>query len=81
MKILNILCLLPLVSLMCSCVARQIEFDDVTLQSGLGKLGNKGASWADLNDDGWTDIVSNGKIWKNLDGKKICRCQQRFRNK
>ena len=71
MKILNMLCLLPLVSLMCSCVARQIEFDDVTLQSGLGKLGNKGASWADLNDDGWTDIVSNGKIWKNLDGKRF----------
>ena len=71
MKVVNILCLLMVLSLMCSCVARQIEFEDVTVKSGLHKLGNKAAAWADLNDDGWPDIVSNGRLWKNIKGERF----------
>jgi hypothetical protein len=71
MKVVNILCLLMVLSLMCSCVARQIEFEDVTVKSGLHKLGNKAAAWADLNDDGWSDIVSNGRVWKNIKGERF----------
>ncbi|MDD5697513.1 MAG: CRTAC1 family protein [Victivallaceae bacterium] len=69
MKILNRLYVALLLPLMCSCVAHQTEFRDVTREAGLGKLGNQKAAWADLNNDGWPDLVSDGRIWKNLDGK------------
>ncbi len=52
-------------------VLSQIKFADVTEAMGLAKVGNKKAAWADLNDDGWVDLVTNGRIWKNLKGKKF----------
>lgn len=57
--------------LMCSCAAHRIGFEDVTVKSGLHKIGSKAAAWADLNNDGWPDIVSNGRIWKNVDGERF----------
>ncbi len=71
MKALRIFCGFAVLTLMCSCVAQQIEFEDVTVKSGLHKLGNKAAAWADLNDDGRPDIVSNGRIWRNVDGERF----------
>ena len=69
MKILNLLCSVITLCLMCSCIANQVKFQDVTRNAGLEKLGNKKAAWADLDNDGWVDLVSNGKIWNNLNGK------------
>ncbi|MDD5699528.1 MAG: VCBS repeat-containing protein, partial [Victivallaceae bacterium] len=54
---------------MCSCVAHQAEFRDITGDVGLEKLGGKKAVWADLNNDSWPDLVSGGRIWKNVAGK------------
>ena len=56
---------------MCSCVAHQVKFKDVTQESGLKKLGNAKASWVDLDNDGWTDLISRGRIWKNFEGKRF----------
>jgi len=71
MKLLNILCLALLIPLMCSCATPQIKFQDVTQKSGLEKIGNQCASWADLNNDGWVDLISSGRVWKNLEGKSF----------
>jgi len=71
MKLLNLLYLTLLIPLMCSCATHQIKFEDVTQKSGLKKLGKQKASWADLNNDGWVDLISNGKIWRNIEGKKF----------
>jgi enediyne biosynthesis protein E4 len=71
MKKINLLCSAVILSLMCSCVARQVKFKDVTQDFGLKKLGNQKASWADLNNDGWVDLISQGRIWKNIDGKRF----------
>jgi len=68
MKIMNLLFLLMTLSLACTCVASQVEFEDVTLGSGLQGIGNGGATWADLDNDGWVDLISSGKIWKNVEG-------------
>ncbi|MDD5596597.1 MAG: CRTAC1 family protein [Victivallaceae bacterium] len=68
MKILNLLISVSILFVMCSCVARQVEFRDVTQEVGLAKLGNRKAAWADLNNDGWPDLISDGKIWRNFNG-------------
>ena len=62
---------LPVLLLMCSCASHKIEFKDVTNDVGLNKVGGQKAAWADLNDDGYPDIVSGGKVWKNVKGKKF----------
>jgi len=46
MKTIKLLFSLITLSLMCSCVARQIKFNDVTQETGLQKIGNQGATWA-----------------------------------
>ena len=56
---------------MCSCVARQIKFADVTEDRGLVKFGKSHAVWVDLDDDGWTDLISRGRVWRNLGGKRF----------
>jgi len=68
MKIINLLFSLMTLSLACTCVASQVEFEDVTLASGLQEIGKGGATWVDLNNDGWVDLISNGKVWKNVEG-------------
>jgi hypothetical protein len=71
MKILNLLCSVLTLFAMCSCVAQQVKFQDVTKDVGLEKVGHYKAVWADLNNDGWPDLISNGKIWKNFNGKSF----------
>ena len=43
------------------------NFTDVTTEAGLGNLGiSYQSAWADVNDDGNLDLVTNGKIFINL---------------
>ena len=48
----------------------KILFTDVTeelsFQPGTGR-----ASWGDLDNDGWPDVVVGGRVWKNLDGRSF----------
>ena len=71
MKILNLLVSVSILFVMCSCVAQQVKFQDVTQETGLEKVGHYKAVWADLDNDGWPDLISNGKIWKNFKGKSF----------
>lgn len=71
MKILNLLGSVLTLFTMCSCVAQQVKFKDVTQETGLEKLGNQHAAWADLNNDGWPDLISGGKIWRNCNGRNF----------
>jgi enediyne biosynthesis protein E4 len=78
MKVLKLLFVVLVVSVMNSCVANsrspvtaRIKFKDVTKQVGLKKVGIKKAAWADLNNDGWVDLISNGRIWQNVKGQKF----------
>ena len=71
MKSINLFLLASIMFPMYSHAANQIKFEDATIQTGLQKLGKQKAVWADLNDDGFPDLISNGKIWKNLKGKKF----------
>ncbi len=42
------------------------KFVDVTKESGLGKLGDTyQAAWADINNDGHIDLITNGRIFIN----------------
>ncbi|MFN0195446.1 MAG: hypothetical protein ACKVT0_01770, partial [Planctomycetaceae bacterium] len=43
-----------------------VEFKDLSAELGL-TLGGA-ACWADLNQDGWTDLCAGGTIWKNEGG-------------
>src|SRR6185436_3704583 len=43
-------------------------FKDRTAELGL-QLGNGAACWADLNNDGWTDLCAGGTAWRNNAGK------------
>ena len=80
MKVINILFGLLVIATMGACIAdsnivkpvvASIKFTDVTRQVGLGKVGIKKATWADLNNDGWVDLISKGQIWQNIQGKKF----------
>lgn len=71
MKLFNVLFLALVIPLVCSCATPQVKFKDVTKDVGLQKLGNQKASWADLNNDGWVDLVSQGRIWKNIKGERF----------
>ncbi len=52
----------------------QVIFSDVTAQLGL-KLGNSAACWVDLNNDGWDDLITGGKVWLNKEGKSFAEGQ------
>jgi len=43
-------------------------FQDRTADLGL-QLRNEAACWADLNNDGWTDLCAGGAVWRNNEGK------------
>jgi hypothetical protein len=45
-------------------------FVDMTAELELAP-GDSPACWADLNGDGWTDLISGGAVWINLEGRKF----------
>ncbi len=47
-------------------------FRDKTAELGL-QLSNAAACWADLNNDGWTDLCVGGVVWRNDAGKRFTR--------
>lgn len=49
-----------------------VAFKDRTAELGLS-LANAPACWADLNNDGWTDLCAGGVVWLNNGGKKFAR--------
>mgnify|MGYP001477710312 FL=1 len=65
--LLSFLLLTPTVSL-----TAQTKFIDQTASLGL-ELGGTAACWADLNNDGWTDLCCGGTAWKNEEGQKFSR--------
>ncbi len=46
-------------------------FENVTAAMGLSPA-NDGASWVDVNNDGWVDLVA-GALWINEEGKKFVK--------
>lgn len=47
-------------------------FEDVTEAVGLAGIGRDGGvTWVDLDGDGWCDLVVQGRIWRNVEGKKF----------
>ncbi|MGI9496932.1 MAG: CRTAC1 family protein [Mariniblastus sp.] len=48
------------------------KFIDQTASLGL-ELGGTAACWADLNNDGWSDLCCGGTVWKNEQGQKFSR--------
>ena len=47
-----------------------IKFADVTAATGINP-GGRCAAWGDLNNDGWTDLIADGRIYRNEEGKKF----------
>ena len=45
-----------------------VKFEDVTEQTGLKSKG-RCAAWVDLDNDGWVDLIADGRIWRNHNGK------------
>ncbi len=48
------------------------KFIDQTASLGL-ELSGTAACWADLNNDGWSDLCCGGTVWKNEQGQKFSR--------
>jgi len=49
-----------------------VRFVDATKALGLS-IASEGACWADLNNDGWTDLCAGGLAWRNEKGKHFSR--------
>jgi len=47
-------------------------FTDRTIELGL-ELQNAAACWADLDNDGWTDLSAGGVVWRNNAGRSFTR--------
>lgn len=47
-------------------------FQDQTVALGLA-LGNDAACWADVDNDGWVDLITAGVVWKNEGGKRFTK--------
>jgi hypothetical protein len=52
-------------------------FRDRTAELGL-ELANEAACWADLNNDGWTDLCAGGVVWLNQEGQRFARLADGF---
>ena len=64
---------LPLLLAAASFAAQQpAVFRDRAAELGL-KLANAAACWADVDNDGWTDLCTGGVVWRNDAGKKFTR--------
>lgn len=50
--------------------AAQAYFKDATAALGLA-LGGRAAAWCDVDGDGWVDLCTGGKLWRNLKGKRF----------
>lgn len=48
------------------------RFVDMTSQLGL-TMGTDAACWVDIDNDGWTDLIVSGVVWRNIDGKRFVR--------
>ncbi len=46
----------------------RVRFEDVTESMGL-TLGGGRVAWADLDGDGWSDLVVGGRVWRNREGR------------
>jgi hypothetical protein len=46
------------------------RFEDVTKESGVSTATTYQAAFADINGDGWLDLVSGGKVWINTLGDR-----------
>ncbi len=47
-------------------------FEDVTGAVGLSGAGSStGAVWVDFDRDGWPDLFVQGRLWRNIGGKKF----------
>ena len=49
-----------------------VTFKNVTEAAGL-RIGTDAACWADLDNDGWSDLCVSGGVWKNNQGKSFTR--------
>jgi hypothetical protein len=64
------LAVLPAVCCWIACLSAGAApaFRDRTAELGIG-LGNDAACCVDVDNDGWTDLVSGGAVWRNKAGK------------
>ncbi len=51
---------------------RFARFVDRTKDVGLA-IGDDAACWADVDNDGWTDLCASGGVWRNESGKRLSR--------
>jgi len=51
---------------------RFARFVDRTKDVGLA-IGGDAACWADVDNDGWTDLCASGGVWRNESGKRLSR--------
>lgn len=49
-----------------------VVFVDRTSPLGL-TMGTDAACWVDIDNDGWTDLIVSGVVWKNVGGKRFAR--------
>ena len=61
-----------MICLLLSSLANATTFLDKSSELGIAP-GETAACWADLDGDGWTDLVSGGAVWKNLGGKRFVK--------
>ncbi len=47
-------------------------FQDRSTEMGL-TIGADAACWVDIDNDGWTDLITSGAVWKNEKGKKFTK--------
>jgi hypothetical protein len=61
-----------IVALIAAIAQQGPAFVDMTASLGLVP-GDSAACWADLDNDGWTDLATGGAVWMNEGGRKFVR--------